>query len=938
MPRSEPDEEGRVADGTTGAPLSARELPALLERVHAALTERRDALDDLNVFPVPDGDTGTNMTLTVRAGLEALRRASDATPDELARAVIRGAVRGARGNSGVILSQVVRAVVEVLSGHREVDTEVYARALEHARQLAYEAVAEPVEGTILTAISAACAAASSAVADGLDLVAASARIVEATAEAVERTQDQLAVLTEAGVVDAGARGFEVVLAAVHGHLTGEDAPVVHDEDRPHRVEADPDACHGSLHYRFEVQYLLDADDDVAGPLRHRLEVLGDSVVVVAAGGLLNVHVHTDDVGARDRGGATAWHALGDRGDALRGPDLRPPSRASPRPGRGRRRGARRGVGPARSRARRRRRRGCGGCAALGRRPPQRGRRRARQPGGDPPRTQERGRDRPQDRRRRRGGGRTTARRDRTSDLTPRRPRGARRSGPRGARRAGAGRHHRRRRSGPGRRGGGCRPRRRHPGRPVREGQPLAVTDGKVVGAYDDPLDALGALCDAVGAADAEIVTLLVGAAVGPEERERAWAQVDALVTGELEVDRCRLSALALLGRRRVITRQAEGGEGTSGGALPAEELVHLDDRVDVLPGVGAKARTSLAETFGIVTIRDLLEHYPRRYQDAGEVLDLSQVREGEPATLLGEVLDWSTRRIPGRGKKRPLQIAEGRVRQASGATFTVTFFNQNWRANQLGPGTVAAFSGKVKRFQRSLQLASPDVQVLGKAGTWLGGDDDPATRLQHQRLLAIYPATEAWPSFKLANLIETALQRLVPAPDWLPVAWLDELDLLTLDDAIRGIHLPPDHATRKAARRRLVFDELLSLQLGLQWRRAHLESETVGLDNAPVTGGKADAFLLAMPFKPTGAQDRAFAEIADDLAAPRPMHRLLQGDVGSGKTVVAVWTLLNAIDHGRQAALMVPTEVLADQHGRTLTQLLAPLGVNVLDGIRVGRP
>jgi ATP-dependent DNA helicase RecG len=384
----------------------------------------------------------------------------------------------------------------------------------------------------------------------------------------------------------------------------------------------------------------------------------------------------------------------------------------------------------------------------------------------------------------------------------------------------------------------------------------------------------------------------------------------------------------------VTPGQAEGGEGTRG-ALPAEELVHLDDRVDVLPGVGAKARTSLAETFGIVTIRDLLEHYPRRYQDAGEVLDLSQVREGEPATLLGEVLDWSTRRIPGRGKKRPLQIAEGRVRQASGATFTVTFFNQNWRANQLGPGTVAAFSGKVKRFQRSLQLASPDVQVLGKAGTWLGGDDDPATRLQHQRLLAIYPATEAWPSFKLANLIETALQRLVPAPDWLPVAWLDELDLLTLDDAIRGIHLPPDHATRKAARRRLVFDELLSLQLGLQWRRAHLESETVGLDNAPVTGGKADAFLLAMPFKPTGAQDRAFAEIADDLAAPRPMHRLLQGDVGSGKTVVAVWTLLNAIDHGRQAALMVPTEVLADQHGRTLTQLLAPLGVNVLDGIRV---
>jgi ATP-dependent DNA helicase RecG len=369
-----------------------------------------------------------------------------------------------------------------------------------------------------------------------------------------------------------------------------------------------------------------------------------------------------------------------------------------------------------------------------------------------------------------------------------------------------------------------------------------------------------------------------------------------------------------------------------GTPVSADELVHLDDRVDVLPGVGPKARTGLAEAFGITTVRDLLEHYPRRYEDAGEVLDLSQVREGEPATLLGEVLDWSTRRIPGRGRKRPLQIAEGRVRQASGAIFTVTFFNQNWRANQLGPGTVAAFSGKVKRFQRNLQLASPDVQILGRAGL---GDDDPAARLQHQRLLAVYPATEAWPSFKLANLIESALERLVPVADWLPVAWLDELDLLTHDDALRGIHLPPDHATWKAARRRLVFDELFSLQLGLQWRRAHLESETVGLDNAPVTGGRADAFLLSMPFRPTGAQDRAFAEIGRDLAAPRPMHRLLQGDVGSGKTVVAVWTLLNAIDHGRQAALMAPTEVLAEQHGRTLTELLAPLGVNVLDGLRV---
>jgi ATP-dependent DNA helicase RecG len=371
--------------------------------------------------------------------------------------------------------------------------------------------------------------------------------------------------------------------------------------------------------------------------------------------------------------------------------------------------------------------------------------------------------------------------------------------------------------------------------------------------------------------------------------------------------------------------------------------IDLDDRVDVLPGVGAKARAGLADAFGIETVRDLLEHYPRRYQDAGEVLDLSQVRTGEPATLIGEVLGWEKRRIPGRGRKRPLDLAEGQVRQASGRTFAVTFFNQPWRTSQLAPGTVAAFSGKVKRFRNDLQLASPDVEVLGRvaggpAGVGPGGEFSPdaaADRLQHQRLLAVYPATEAWPSFKLGNLVEAALGLLPELADWLPETLLDELDLLAFDAAIRGVHLPPDDETCQAARRRLVFDELFSLQLGVQRRRAQLEAEVVGLDNAPVPDGRAQAFLDALPFPPTGAQQRAFVELAQDLGSRRPMHRLLQGDVGSGKTVVAVWTLLNTVDHGRQAAFMVPTEVLAEQHFRTLTTLLAPLGVNVLDGIRV---
>lgn len=282
-------------DVRTGAPLSARELPALLERVHGALTDRRDVLDDLNVFPVPDGDTGTNMTLTVRAALQELRDTDAASGVQRSRDVIRGAIRGARGNSGVILSQVIRAVVEELTGHHEVDAATYARALTKARTLAYDAVAEPVEGTILTAISAAADAAEAAVRGGASLVDASARTCAAVADAVTRTLDQLEVLRAAGVVDAGARGFEVVLAAVHGHLTGED-PAVHLDEPAHAERQRDDRCHGSLVHPFEVQYLLDAHDDVAPVLRRALEGLGDSVVVVAAGGLLNVHVHTGQVG------------------------------------------------------------------------------------------------------------------------------------------------------------------------------------------------------------------------------------------------------------------------------------------------------------------------------------------------------------------------------------------------------------------------------------------------------------------------------------------------------------------------------------------------------------------------------------------------------------------------------------------------------------------
>jgi ATP-dependent DNA helicase RecG len=361
--------------------------------------------------------------------------------------------------------------------------------------------------------------------------------------------------------------------------------------------------------------------------------------------------------------------------------------------------------------------------------------------------------------------------------------------------------------------------------------------------------------------------------------------------------------------------------------------VDLDAAVTALPGVGPALARKLA-ALELHTVRDLLEHYPRRYQDAGEVLDLSDVAEGEPATLLGEVVDWERRRIPPRGKRRAMDLTTATVRQASGARFTVTFFNQRWRPEQLPSGTIAAFSGKVKRFRRDLQLTSPDVQVLGRTGAGVDADD-AAARLRHQRLLAVYPATGELTSFRIAELVETALDHLDELPDWLPGDLRDGHGLVDLDTAVRTIHRPEDPVTERTARRRLVFDELLTLQLGLQWRRARLEAATVGLVTPPVVDGLAQGLLDALPFAPTRAQQRAFTELGTDLAAVTPMHRLLQGDVGSGKTLVALWTMLCAVDNGRQAALMAPTEVLAEQHHRTLTELLAPLGVNVLDGVRV---
>jgi ATP-dependent DNA helicase RecG len=332
---------------------------------------------------------------------------------------------------------------------------------------------------------------------------------------------------------------------------------------------------------------------------------------------------------------------------------------------------------------------------------------------------------------------------------------------------------------------------------------------------------------------------------------------------------------------------------------------------------------TLRRAFGIETVRDLIEHYPvqGKYRDLGAVVEPSLELIGEQITVIGVIEGWHV--ISPR--RRRMKIAKARVRTVAGAQLEVPFFNQEWRVRRHPQGSRVALAGTLERFRKTLQLKNPRLIEL---------DDDGGIATE-ARIVATYPATEKVPSSKLATLVQAALDELGPVPDFLPRYLRDAHSLSDLDTALRGIHRPTSLVAADAARRRLVYDELLTLQVGLQQRRRRLETEEVGLVQPATDGGLAAALLDKLPFAPTDAQRRAFSEIGHDLGQARPMHRLLQGDVGAGKTLVAAWVMLTAVDHGHQAALMAPTEVLAEQHMRTFEQLLGPLSINMFDGPRL---
>jgi len=294
--------------------LDARAVRTWSAAVVRGLDAHRAEIDELNVYPVPDGDTGTNLALTAHAAAQALQASPAADPRGCLAAFARGAVLGARGNSGVIMSQLLRGLGEACpqpgaagsgaAGSGAVDGAVLAEGLVRAADLAYAAVAAPVEGTILTVARAAAEAAKQIGGGPLDAVVLAA--ARAATEALARTPSQLPALGRAGVVDAGGRGLVVVLDALVEVVTGRaagTAPPRRARDR-RVLEAAREA--GSAEFGYEVQYLLDAADEAAGRLRAELAGLGDSVVVVGSGdGVWNVHVHTNDVGATVEAGVEA---------------------------------------------------------------------------------------------------------------------------------------------------------------------------------------------------------------------------------------------------------------------------------------------------------------------------------------------------------------------------------------------------------------------------------------------------------------------------------------------------------------------------------------------------------------------------------------------------------------------------------------------------------
>lgn len=340
----------------------------------------------------------------------------------------------------------------------------------------------------------------------------------------------------------------------------------------------------------------------------------------------------------------------------------------------------------------------------------------------------------------------------------------------------------------------------------------------------------------------------------------------------------------------------------------------INTSAQYIKGVGPE-RFKLLKKLKIENKIELLYYFPRRYEDRSKFTPISKIREGNFETIKGEVLAKGERKT-----WKGLKIFQVALGDETGKLFGV-WFNQPYISKYFKVGQKAIFYGKVEKFGQDFQMNSPEYELISE-------DDDDSLSLHIGRIVPIYPLTEDLTQRTFRQVVKNCLEELIPyLTDNLPYNVRARHELLNLPQALNNIHFPQDFSYLEKARQRLVFEEFFLLQLALGLRKARMKVQK-GIAHR-IEGGLINKFKNSLPFELTLGQKKVISEIERDLASSRPMNRLLQGDVGSGKTIVATYALSVTVENGFQGALMVPTEVLAEQHYENLISLLKPLKIRL---------
>lgn len=404
-----------------------------------------------------------------------------------------------------------------------------------------------------------------------------------------------------------------------------------------------------------------------------------------------------------------------------------------------------------------------------------------------------------------------------------------------------------------------------------------------------------------------------GALPGTEARANAINRLlEKLAERDLRVQKLPAS------RQKIIVEQEEPVTAVPAPPPPAasrqrataKTTADLEQPVTSLYGVGPRIATLLAK-LGVETVGDMLQLYPRRYDDYSIMKPIQRLETGEKVTLIGTVWDVRARRTRGNQEVIQAVITDGT------GQIQATWFGQPWQLNKLRAGLRVVMQGTVEQYLGRPVFNNPDWEMLALDSLRTGA------------IVPIYPLTQGLSSHRMRQMMQGVVEQWASRMvDPLPAGVVQRQKLLPLGRAIHHIHLPESQESLVAARRRLIFDELFLLQLGMLGQRRDWQS--IPARPLAPTDDLRQRFIASLPYTLTGAQGRVIGEIVADLAQAKPMSRMLQGDVGAGKTVVAAAALVTAVAAGAQGALMAPTEILAEQHYRGLSQLLAPLGITAV--------